>query len=250
MQGRTHGELVCRSEQYGACARQVPGVRAQFVEGERSRAQTGRRQQLPVEIQAVRLDGDRPDPARTQYRAEDLQAVHEARAYEDAVGVGAHTARSGEVLRERGAQFDAASRVAVAEGLVGRRRQGATGGLEPLGTREGGQVGAAGLQVVGGAPALAGAGPLFRRCHHGPRRPPGARAQAWGEAARGAEGGGGGGDRVAGDAQVGGERAGGGQPRAGRQPAGADRLAQRVRQALAQARSGRLDMEVDPQSGP
>ncbi len=231
---------------------QLAGPGAVLVQRQARDAQPGVGEQLRVEVEAVRLDGDLPDPAGAQDPAQQRQAVGEAGADHDALRVGVHPARPRQVLGQHGAQFDAAERVAVTEGVVGGGGERLAGGPEPGGSREAGQVGGAGLQVVPGTgPGRAGGG--RRRAgaaRRGPPGDPGPRALAGGEPALGHQFGVGVGDRVAGDAQVGGERPGGRQPGAGRQAAGAHGLPQRLHQPAAQPPADRLQMQVRTESGP
>lgn len=204
-----------------------------------------------MHVQPVRLHGDRAESPAAQDRAEQGETVRETGADHDALRIGADAPGAGEVAREGGAQLGAAAWIAVAEGLVRGAGQRAAGRLEPGGAREGREVGAAGDEVVGGTGLFAAAWRgLGRRSYDAPLGDPGARALTCGEPALGDEVGVGLGDRVAGDAEVDGERAGGRETGPGGQPAAADGLAQRLRQSLADTGPGRLDMEVDPQSGP
>jgi hypothetical protein len=161
-----------------------------------------------VEVEAVGLHGDVAYAPAAQYVAEQHQALHESGADDDAVGVGVDATGAGEVAGESGAQFVAAAGVAVAEGFVRGCGQGPSGGLEPLGTRERGEVRGPGVQVVvEPARSAAAGGGGGAGCFDGAFRDPRAGALAGGEPAFRDEIGVGVGDRVAGDAEVGRESA-------------------------------------------
>ncbi|CAM5632765.1 hypothetical protein SBADM41S_00486 [Streptomyces badius] len=249
------GELVRRGQQdrpRAAQRGQVAGPGAVLVQGQAGDAQPGVGEEVGVEVEAVRLDGDLPDPAAAQHPAQQCDTVGEAGADHDALRVGVRPPGPRQVLGQHGAQFGAALRVAVAEDLVGRGGERLAGGLEPGGAREAGQVGGAGLEVVPGAgPGRpGGGGRRVRAARRGPLGDPGPRALAGGEPAFGDQFGVGVGDRVAGDTQVGGERPGGRQPGARGEATGAHRLPQRLHQSAAQALADRLQMQVRAESGP
>ncbi|KJY42677.1 hypothetical protein VR41_06670, partial [Streptomyces sp. NRRL B-1568] len=153
------GELVGRGEQHaldGPPPLQLPDVRAEPVDGQRHRAQAGPFDGVAVVPEAVRLHAQLAHAAPPQGPAQQCEALDEARAHHDPPGVGAHPAGAGEVVGEGLPQLGAASPVAVAERLVRGRGQGAAGGGEPGGAREGGDVAGTGAQVVGGAGGIRG----------------------------------------------------------------------------------------------
>ncbi|GAA3049041.1 hypothetical protein GCM10020000_31870 [Streptomyces olivoverticillatus] len=137
---------------------QLPDVRAEPVDGQRHRAQAGPFDGVAVVPEAVRLHAQLAHAAPPQGPAQQCEALDEARAHHDPPRVGAHPAGAGEVVGEGLPQLGAASPVAVAERLVRGRGQGAAGGGEPAGAREGGDVAGAGAQVVGGTGGIRGGG--------------------------------------------------------------------------------------------
>ncbi len=250
------GELVRRGQQHRsrtAHPGQLPGPRAEPVQRQARRGETRCGDEVAVQVEPVRLDGQLPHPAAAQDRAQQLQPVDEAGADHDAFRVGVDAAGSGQVLGQHRAQLDAPERIAVVERLVGCGGERLAGGPEPGGAWEGGHVRGARLQAVAGT-RTGRAGPgrhrVGRPARCGPLRDPGARALTGGEPALGDEFGVGVGDGVAGDTQVGGERPGGRQPGARGQPPAAHRLAQRRHQPAAQPRTDQLQMQVGAESGP
>ncbi|RPK52228.1 hypothetical protein EES40_02935 [Streptomyces sp. ADI93-02] len=249
------GELVGGGQQHRArtrCSRQRPGPRPERVDRDARGAQARVGQEVPVDVQPVRLDGHPPHPVTPQHLPHQREPVDEPGADHDALRVRVHPARPCQVVRQRAPQLDPAARIVVSEGRVGGGGEAAPGGPEPFGTGEGGEVGRPRHQVVEGAPAHlpATGAPGGRPRRAGPLRDPGPRTLPCGEPALGHELGIGVGDGVTGDPEVRGERPGGGQAGAGRQPPGAHRLPQRVHQPAAQARADRFDVQVGTESGP
>ena len=143
------------------------------------------------------------------------------------LAVGGDAAGASEVGGELAAQLGHAARVRVAEPAVGHAAQGLAGAAQPLGAREGGEVGRAGEEVVPerGRPGRARRG--FGRClagAHGAHVGAGAGAAL--EPALGAELVVGLDHEPPGHAEVARQHARRGQARPGLEPPGADRLAQ------------------------
>ena len=115
-----------------AQSRQIIGAGAIFVDVEGRGAQAGAGQHVPVEVEAVRLDGHRPYPPRPECLRHKHQTVVETGADDDPPRLGVHPASPRQIVREDGAQLDPAEGVAVAEGVVRRRGQCAAGRGQPL----------------------------------------------------------------------------------------------------------------------
>ena len=127
--------LVRRCHQYRADSvqsRQIVSARATFVDVEGRDTQAGARQQVAIDVEAIRLDGHRPYPPRPECLRHQHQTVVETGADDDPLRLGVHPAGPRQIVREDGAQFYPAEGVAVAEGVVRRRGQGASGRGEPL----------------------------------------------------------------------------------------------------------------------
>lgn len=91
----TRREPVGRCQQHGPGPRhpaQVIGPGPGFVHREVRDAQTRFREQPPVHVQCVRLDGHLAHPPLAQHRPHQFQGVHEARGYHDPFRVRVHAA--------------------------------------------------------------------------------------------------------------------------------------------------------------
>lgn len=245
-------ELVRRRQQHRTFAPQRTGLRAECVQRESGGAQPRVGEQVPVQVQPVRLDRHLPHPSPPQHLPHQHQTVCEPRADDDPVRVGVHPAGPCQIVGQHGPQLGPPTRVPVSERFVGSGGQRLPCGPEPLGAREGREVGRAGQQAVRGAPRLRrpygdGRG---RRTRYGPGCHPGPRALPRGQPAFRHQFGVGVGHRVPGDSQVGGEGARGRQPGPRRQPPRAHGLAQRVREPHPQPGTGQLQVQVHTESGP
>ena len=244
-------ELVCRGQQRGACPAEHRAVRHRAVRVDRQRGETqAARDDGAMFRKAAGFHRHGARAAGPQHLGEQAEAVPEAGADDDQVRVGGDPPRPREVARQGLAQPRQAPRVRVVQHVAGGARQRPAGGGEPLTARERGQVGSPGAQVV---PELPGGRRTGRRLRRGRRRHPGhpcPGAGAGGEPALGDELRVRVGDRVAGDPQVGAERPRRGQPRPRRQPAVADRGAQRAFQRPPQPGRVQVDVEVQIQIGP
>jgi len=108
MQRDPDRELVRRCHQHGADsahARQIVGAGAPSVHRQGQGVQAGAGQQVPVDLQAVRLDGDRPHPPGGEHLRRQHQTVVETGADDDPPGVRVHASGPGQVVRDRGTQL-------------------------------------------------------------------------------------------------------------------------------------------------
>ena len=217
-------------------SRQIVGARATFVDVEGRGAQAGAGQQVAIEVEAVRLDGDRPYPPRSECLRHQHQTVVETGADDDPFRRGVHPAGPRQIVREHGAQLYPAEGVAVAEGVVRRRGQRAAGRGEPLRAGKLREVRPARQQAVRGTargrPRSGSGAP--GRARLGPPGHPGPGALLGDEPALGDQLGVGVGHGVTGDAKIGGQRPGRRQPGAGHQTPRAHGLPQGIHEPGAQ----------------
>ena len=227
MQRPAGRELVRGREQHGPLPAQPVHPGAVLVERQRNGPYRGRRQQLAVEAQTVRLHGQRPPQHPAAVAEQQPQRVREAGADHDPRRLGPHATRACQVLGERLPQLAAAGRITRPERLVGCLLERPPVRGQPGGPRERRRVRRALPQVVPRSTRAWRRLPGYARGgaqRFGPFGDPRARALAGGQPALGDEFGVRVGDRVAGDAQVGGERTVRRQPGA---RAGAARRARR-----------------------
>jgi hypothetical protein len=198
---------------------------------------------------AVRLYGDADGTALAQHLAHQAEALGETGAHDDAVRAGEDAARPRQIVRERLAELDSATRVAVAERAPRDRRERPSHRADPGCGRERGQIGHAGPKVVARPPRR---GRLADRAGTVARTSgdPGARALTGGQPALGHQLAVRLGDRVAGQAQVAGELSRRRQPDARHQAAGAHRVAQGRLQTGPDPGRRDVQVQIDAGNGP
>ncbi len=227
-------------------SRQIVGARATFVDVDGWGAQAGAGQQVTIDIETVRLDGYCPYPPRPQCLRRQHQTVVETGANDDPLRLGVHAAGPRQIVREDGAQLEPAEGVSVAEGVMRRRGQSASGRGEPLRPGKLRQVRRARQQSVRGTTRgrpRSGSGGRGR-ARHCPPGHLGPGALLGDQPALGDQFGVGVGHGVPGDAEVGGERTGRWQPGAGHQAPRAHGLAQGIHEPSAQPGSVEVQMQV------
>jgi len=248
VEGHAQRELVGRGQQRGV----RPGGRrddgAAAVDRQRPQAQALRLRDGAVGLVAVRLHGKRARPGRPQRGAGDREAVREARADHDAVGIGGDAARPRQVARQRRPQLREPAPVGVVQEPAGCGHQHLAGRRQPRAGREHGQVRYSRPQVVArsGRPrAIMRAGLRARARIGGPAfGHGGSRAGPRGEPPLGDQLAVDLGHGVPCDPEVGGQGARGRQPGARAEAAGPDRLAQRGLKAEADPGAGKLNVQV------
>ncbi len=262
MQRAAGRKLVRGREQYGPLPPEYVHARAVPVQRQRHRPHPGRREQLPVEAQPVRLHAQwtAQHPARALAAVAALaeqqpQGVREARADDDPVRLGPHATRACQIFRQRLPQLPPPGRIPGPERLTRRGLQRPAVRGRPGGPRERGGVGRALPQIV---PRPTRAGRCFHRGPYGaaqrlrPLGDPGPGTLTGGQPAlrdqlRVRVG-----HRVAGHTQVGGERTVRRQARARSQPSAAYGLPQRPDQRgppPARTRQFKVQVGTDPLRG-
>jgi hypothetical protein len=186
---------------------------------------------VPMEVVPERLHRDRRRARASQPGANQFEPLGEPGANDDPGRVDGDPTGPGEVPGQRVTKLRDAAGIAIAERPIGRHREGASGGGEPLRPGECREVRSARTEVEPDRPLVA---PTHRRrtgLMFGSVGNPRAGTVAGDEPSLGDELGEGIGDGVAPDTELFGECPRRGQPGSGLQAAGTDRLAQLVFEA-------------------
>ncbi len=119
-----------------------------------STAEPGTCAELGMEGERGVFDRDRVEPGRAQRLREHAQCLGEATEDDDVLGIGANGAGTAEIRGKSDAELAEATRVAVAEEVVGRGAEHAADRCRPLASRERPAVGLARPEVGVVAPSL------------------------------------------------------------------------------------------------
>ncbi len=244
VQRHAQRELVRRGQQESVGPGGLADDGAHVVDRQRPQAQALPGGDVAVGLVAVGLHREGARAGRAQRAADSGQAVREAGADDDVRGIGGHSPRPGQVVRQGRPQRRDPARVRVAEQVIGSGCEDLSAGREPVPSRERRQVRHPGPQVVAGHRRLrTSGGPRTRmgrlawrdRC---PRPALGGQPSLRDQLAVDL------GDRVAGEAQVRGQGPRRRQPRAGAKAAVPDRAAQRALQPGPHPGPGKIQVEI------